>query len=56
MELRCLKYKNHKKLERLALMFIETRIDEIIVIATSCLKKPARVEIFQKSVTDMPIS
>ena len=37
-------------------MFIETRTDEIIMIATSYFlwkKKPARVEIFQKSVTDM---
>ena len=39
-------------------MFIKTRTDEIIMIATSCFlwkKKPVRVDIFKKSATDMPI-
>ena len=39
-------------------MFKETRTDEIIMFATSYFlqkKKPVRVEIFQKSFTDMPI-
>ena len=43
----------------IALMFIETRTDEVVMIATSCVlwkNKTVRVEIFQKSFTDMPIS
>ena len=39
-------------------MFIETRTDEIIMIATFYFlwkKKPTLVEIFQKNVTDMSI-
>ena len=39
-------------------MFIETRTDENVMIATSHFlrkKKPVRVEMFQKSATDMLI-
>ena len=39
-------------------MFIKTRTDEIIIIATSCFlwkKKSERVELFQKSATNMSI-
>ena len=39
-------------------MYIETSTDEIIVIAVSCFlwkKNPVRIEIYQKSVKDMPI-
>ena len=53
-----LEYENYRKPNRLALALIETRTDEIIMIATSCFlwkKKLVRVETSLKNIMDMPI-
>ena len=53
-----LEYENYRKPNRLALALIETRTDEIIMIATSCFlwkKKLVRVETSHKSIMQMPI-